>query len=259
MRRAGGLALATLLLCSAAAVAVPEAVGTPTVLSPQENHERHRSRLVFKRGIVQLRQFRKGLLRGAVRLHELVWKHRFPATTKIRRFRIAEVIKGFLAAGLKVSPSKNGFPDFSNEKAVRPGDLLYGEYKLYPDHSWAQVMRFGSGCNAAIEGLSSGFVYDCGSNYTKMGRPELAPCGGGANRTKVGYGCWFFFSDPFVYRSNASDSLVLGSSSGVAVNVGKSLRVDTRADASAALALPCDNPPLCDLINTVQDKVCVRA
>ena len=40
--------------------------------------------------------------------------------------------------------------------------------RLVPDYGWAQVMRFGSDCNAAVEGLSPGFDGDCGENYTKI-------------------------------------------------------------------------------------------
>jgi len=249
MRHSGGLLLAATLLCLDAVVAVPVAEDALPVLLPQKKHGLGPR---IMRGIVQLRQLH---IRGAVRFHELVWRRRSPKTNRDGR-RVAEVVRSFLVAGLRISP-KEGYPDFANEKAIRPGNLLYGEYKLYPDHSWAQVMRFGSGCNAGIEGLSAGWPTDCGSNYTKMGRPELSNCTrlGQGSPARVGYGCWFFFSDPFVYRSNQTAKLVLGHASGVAVNVGKSLRVDTRADASAALALPCDNPPLCDKENTVQDKV----
>lgn len=49
-------------------------------------------------------------------------------------------------------------------------------------------------------------------------------------------------------------------SSGIAVNVGTSLRVDSRADASQVLGLPCADPPMCHAPNTVQDKLyCERA
>ena len=251
--RCSGLAFAAVLLgCDMVTTAPVENDEASAVLSPRKSGLRNPLRIMRS----TMSFFSAWQINGAVKLHDLVWSSRQRKGSHRRQLRMAEVVKGFLAAGLQVSPTKNGYPDFSNEKAVRPGNLLYGEYQLYPDHSWAQVVRFGSGCNAAIEGLSRGFVSDCGSNYTKMGRPELAPCEGDAKKSaNVGYGCWFFFSDPFIYKSNSSSDLVLGSTSGIAVNVGKSLRVDTRADASAALALPCDNPPFCDMANTVQDKV----
>ena len=132
--------------------------------------------------------------------------------------------------------------------------------RLVPDYGWAQVMRFGSDCNAAVDGLSAGFEGDCGENYTKIGRPELATCDPSQSKD-IGYGCWFFFSegrslDPMGFGGQFK--VVEGS--GVAVNVGKSLRVDTRAEASAALGLDCADPPLCEKPKTMQDKLyCEKA
>ena len=96
--------------------------------------------------------------------------------------------------------------------------------RLVPDYGWAQVMRFGSDCNAAVEGLSAGFEGDCGENYTKIGRPELATCDPSQSKD-IGYGCWFFFSegrslDPMGFGGQFK--VVEGS--GVAVNVCESLQ-----------------------------------
>ena len=130
--------------------------------------------------------------------------------------------------------------------------------RLVPDYGWAEVMRFGPQCDASVEGWSAGFPTDCGDDYASMGRPELASC----NATRrppanVSYGCWFFFSEK---GSAFGGDFKVRAGSGVTVNVGRSLRVDTRAEASAALGLPCADPPLCEKPGTVQDKLyCERA
>lgn len=122
---------------------------------------------------------------------------------------------------------------------------------LVPDHGWAEVMRFATNCSAVAEGLSTGFNTDCGKEYVELGRPELASCNASHPPAKVGYGCWFFFSTPGSLAPEGS---------GVGVNVGRSLRVDTRAEASKMLGLPCADPPLCEKPGHVQDKLyCERA
>jgi hypothetical protein len=133
--------------------------------------------------------------------------------------------------------------------------LQYGDRRLVADHDWVEVMRFATACSAAREGLSPGFKADCGPEYVKMGRPELSSCDKwGAD---VGYGCWFFFSSPI---SAFGVAINVSTGSGVAINVGRSLRVNTRAEASKALGLPCADPPLCEKPGTVQDKLyCERA
>ena len=143
--------------------------------------------------------------------------------------------------------------------------LVYGNRELVPDHGWAEVMRFAANCGPAAEGLSRGFPNDCGREYEDLGRPDLASCDAKHNPpNKVGYGCWFFFSTgPVIDKTfylGAGVNLTNLAGSGVSVNVGRSLRVDTRADASAALGLPCADPPLCEKPGTVQDKLyCERA
>ena len=141
------------------------------------------------------------------------------------------------------------------------GTLVHGGVRLVADHGFVEVMRFGTPCMAAAEGLSAGFEGDCGEGYTKMGRPELSSCDSKKSPpAQVGYGCWFFFSEPVLQRSTYGSLFKVTEGSGVAVNVGKSLRVDTRVQASRALGLPCADPPLCERPGTVQDKLyCERA
>ena len=140
------------------------------------------------------------------------------------------------------------------------GNLQYGDRKLVADDEWLQVMRFGSKCRATIEGYSAGFPTDCGSDYDKMNRSDLSSCNKAHPPAKVGYGCWFYFAQPELQRHFYGEDFWVKRSSGVSVNVGTSLRVDSRASASAALGLPCANPPLCNKASTAQDKLyCERA
>jgi hypothetical protein len=152
-----------------------------------------------------------------------------------------------------------------NASHVLRDQLVYGNQVLVPDHTFAEVMRFSYVCGSAIEGLSAGFKSDCGPGYTALGRPELASCSEYDPPALVSYGCWFFFSSgPLISQKYYEQSLgykvnkTLGS--GIGVNVGKSLRVDTRGEASNALGLPCEDHPLCEKPNAVQDKLyCERA
>ena len=153
-----------------------------------------------------------------------------------------------------------------NSSSIRRNNsrLDFGNRRLVPDHGWAEVMRFATACGPAAEGYSVAFPNDCGPDYVKMGRPELASCDPKHPPAKVGYGCWFFFAEgPLVDNSfywNAGVKLNSTAGSGVSVNVGRSLRFDTRGAASAALDLPCGDPPLCEKPGTVQDKLyCERA
>ena len=131
---------------------------------------------------------------------------------------------------------------------------------LVADYQWVDVMRFGNGCNAATEGYSWGFTTDCGDEYVQMGRPELASCNISDPPAKIGYGCWFFFADPRLQNYSYGSDFKVKNPSGVQVNVGKSLRVDSRVDASRELNLSCADPPMCHEPNTVQDKLyCERA
>ena len=141
-----------------------------------------------------------------------------------------------------------------------PGKLEYGEHKLVADHEWLQVMRFGPKCRATIEGHSIGFPTDCGNDYVQMNRSDLASCSSSSPPAKVGYGCWFYFAQPNLQKFSFGKDFLIKRSSGISVNVGKSLRVDSRASAAAALGLPCANPPLCNQEKTAQDKLyCERA
>ena len=151
------------------------------------------------------------------------------------------------------------------------GALQYGGVNLVADHEWLEVMRFGSKCRDGefMEGYSIGFPGDCGSEYHKINRSDLAPCsghyrkgGGRAGKTaaKVGYGCWFYFAQPQLQSYAFGMVFPVNRSSGISVNVGRSLRASSRADVSAHLGLPCANPPMCDAPYTVQDKLwCERA
>ena len=147
----------------------------------------------------------------------------------------------------------------------RPG---YGDRHLASDHAWVEAMRFATACSGFVEGLAAGFESDCGHEYDLMGRPELASCDKSNPPKEVGFGCWFFLSSP----ESANWSHMFGEAhvrrfgrampvgSGVAVNVGRSLRVDTRAEASKALGLPCADAPLCEMHGSAQDKLyCERA
>jgi hypothetical protein len=147
-----------------------------------------------------------------------------------------------------------------DEQETPPGALEYGEHKLVADNQWLQVMRFGVKCGSSIEGYSEGFPTDCGSEYDKLDRSDLASCDVDDPPAKIGYGCWFFFSQPNLQDFVFGKDFKVKRSSGVAVNVGKSLRVDSRASAAAVLDLPCSNPPLCDQEHKAQDKLyCERA
>lgn len=173
-----------------------------------------------------------------------------------------------------------GMPRTEAQSAL-PGALEYGGHHLIEDGGWVQVMRFGTKCRAAIEGYHEGFVADCGSEYEQINRSDLASC---THPAKVGYGCWFYFAQPdlqtkkriekdpkkwptpYPSPSNFTFAPFFGKdfetrrSSGIAVNVGKSLRVDSRFSASQALGVPCSDPPLCSTSGKAQDKLwCERA
>ena len=149
------------------------------------------------------------------------------------------------------------------------GSSRYGGVNLAADHSWVEVMRFGSKCRQGqyVEGYSLGYPTDCGHGYEKLNRSDLVSCshsynpdGNGPPPAEVGYGCWFYVSEPQLQEYRFGSVFPVTRSSGVSVNVGKSLRASWRADISAALGLPCSNPPVCDAVNTVQDKLwCERA
>jgi hypothetical protein len=148
------------------------------------------------------------------------------------------------------------------------GAMEYSGHKLVPDKEFVQVMRFGPKCGSAPEGMSEGFAGDCGDEYLQLGpdrfgRPEptaeLAKCDPG-NQIKLGYGCWFYFSQADLAPRPYGKDFESRRSSGIAVNVGKSLRVDSRASASHALGIPCPDPPLCRSMNHPQDKFwCTKA
>ena len=86
-------------------------------------------------------------------------------------------------------PTGGGSANTNSGGSSVVGALSYGEHRLVADHEWVEVMRFGTGCNAATEGLSAGFAADCGDNYTRMGRPELASCDPSSPPANVG--CMF--------------------------------------------------------------------
>ena len=165
---------------------------------------------------------------------------------------------------LQASATQRG-TKFNASHVLRGDQLVYGDRKLVPDHAWAEVMRFSSNCGSSTEGLSTGFEADCGPGYVQLGRPELASCDAAKPPSRVGYGCWFFFSDgPLIsqhyYEQRFGFKVNKSLGSGIGINVGRSLRVDTRGEASNALGLPCVDAPLCEKPNTVQDKLyCERA
>jgi hypothetical protein len=148
-----------------------------------------------------------------------------------------------------------------NETHMVDDTLVFaGGRRLVADHQYAEVIRFAVACSATAEGWSAGFPADCGSGYNEIGRPELASCDKHNPPANVSYGCWFFFSDPYSAHFANTSHVNITSGSGVSVNVGRSLRVDSRGEASAALGLPCADPPLCEKEGTVQDKLyCERA
>ena len=89
---------------------------------------------------------------------------------------------------------------------------------LHADNTWVEVLRGASTCvGQSAEGLSPGQSWDHGEKYASF-EPAAAAADG-----IWPYGCWFF----------------LGPGSGVAVNVGKSLRVSTRKELHDKLAIPC--------------------
>lgn len=162
-----------------------------------------------------------------------------------------------------VASTKTVF-DLMSELSTRVPSIA----ELAPDKSWIEVVRFStSGCLSRpgllpswskiidacgvrggemrfSEGLSVGWPMDCGSGYAGVDATAVAcPCNSTAPMLR-NYGCWF-------YRSHGS---------GVAINVGRSLRARTRAGVAKRLGLPCGRPPLCNTGFTEQDKLwCTRA
>ena len=144
------------------------------------------------------------------------------------------------------------------------GAIEYSGHKLVADNEFVHVMCFGPKCGSAPEGLSEGFAGDCGEEYLKVNgkndpSAELAKCDPG-NQIKVGYGCWFYFSQADLVSRPYGKDFETRRSSGITVNVGKSLRADSRFSVSHALGIPCPDPPLCRSPNHPQDKFwCTKA
>ena len=141
-------------------------------------------------------------------------------------------------------------------QSLPAGQMEYGGHQLVADDEWVQVMRFGTKCRAVVEGYCNGFKNDCGEDYLQLNRSDLVSC---TNAAKTGYGCWFFFAEAklehTLSKRHFGKDLETTRSSGVAVNVGKSLRVDSRYSASHALGVPCADPPLCVSRAHAQDKL----
>lgn len=108
---------------------------------------------------------------------------------------------------------------------------------LAADHTWTEVTRVSTGCIRGSDGAamsySDGELFTEGRNRGWPGDagrgaynflPEAA-----AARSRWPYGCWFY--------------LMRGT--GIAVNVGRSLRAATRRDVHARLGIPCAAAGFC--------------
>ena len=110
--------------------------------------------------------------------------------------------------------------------------------ELVADHEWAAVTRVATDCILGANG--SGLTYDDGERFTE-GRNRGWPGDAGraayafhpsaaSHKSRWGYGCWFY--------------LMRGAPA--AINVGRSLRAQTRREVHATLGIPCPaSDPLC--------------
>ena len=110
--------------------------------------------------------------------------------------------------------------------------------ELVADHEWAAVTRVATDCILGANG--TGLTYDDGERFTE-GRNRGWPGDAGraayafhpsaaSHKSRWGYGCWFY--------------LMRGAPA--AINVGRSLRAQTRREVHATLGIPCPaSDPLC--------------